>query len=100
MAQPPAPLLLVLLALGRSAPWADAAEHQHDVSSPPPERVDGSEIYFQNVTHSSAVVRWSPPARGDWGLDVEGYRLRIRSFLYTEEMFNVSLVDPDARYPR
>lgn len=91
-------LLPLLLALGRSdPPWADAAEQRHVESSPPPARVNGSRIFFQNVTHSSAVVRWAPPDRGDWDLDVEGYRLRIRSFLYTEEMFDLSFVDPDER---
>ncbi len=90
-----ASVLLVLAGLGA---WVDAAAHQYVASSSPPGRVDGASVYFQNVTHSSAVLRWAPPERGDWGMEIEGYRLRIRSFLYTEEMFNISLVDPDDRY--
>jgi hypothetical protein len=73
-----APFLLVLAGLCASA---TGAAHQHVAAISPPGRVDGSEIYFQNVTHSSAVLRWSPPQRGDWNMEIEGYRLRIRSFL-------------------
>ena len=82
----------VLLVLAGVGVLADVA------SMSPPGRVDGASLYFQNVTHSSAVLRWAPPERGDWGMEIEGYRLRIRSFLYTEEMFDISLDDPDERY--
>lgn len=102
-AMPPPPLrglAGVVLWCCALLPRADAGANEYVVSSSPPERVAGGSIYFQNITHSSAVLRWSPPRPGDWGMEVEGYRLRIRSFLYTEEMFDVSLIDPDDRYAR
>ena len=95
-----APLLLALAGLGATGQWADADANQYVGSMEPtgPGRVDGGGIFFQNVTHSSAVVRWAPPELGDWDMGIEGYRLRIRSFLYTEEMFDLSLTDPGERY--
>ncbi len=86
-----------LLVLAGLWAWADAAVNRYVESTSPPGRVDGASVYFQNVTHSSAVLRWAAPERGAWGMEIEGYRLRIRSFLYTEQMFDISLVDPDER---
>ena len=42
-------------------PRADAGANEYVVSSSPPERVAGGSIYFQNITHSSAVLGAARP---------------------------------------
>jgi len=82
--------LLAGLALGAGGGAAPAAGHGR--AAP----VDGGSIYFQNVTHTSAVVRWEPAGRGNWRWDIQGYRIRMRSFLHTEGNYDVGLGDPAA----
>ena len=68
------------------------AAHFHIVGSPPG---PVGQLHFQNVTHSSAVLRWQLPALGDWQWAVEGYKIRERSFVYAERAFDIDGDRPD-----
>ena len=79
-------VLLVLCAVLPSRAAVDRIEFTRSA----PGTVDGASIHFQNVTHNSVVVRWGAPDAGNWQWPIEGYRLRLRSFVQAYGAFDLT----------
>jgi hypothetical protein len=79
--KPSAPLLWFLLLAAR---LASSATPEYQRASSPPGVANGSAIFFQNVTHSSAVIRWAVPSLGKWVQPISEYRIRYRPFAESE----------------
>lgn len=67
----------LMLAAAILAGAAQAAVNEYVLANAPPESVDGSKIYFQQVTRDSVLVRWPEPSYGKWRWHISGYRVQM-----------------------